>query len=71
MPPQTVWRAEPGLEEPRRAEQEQIPWDALTYIAGEIHYGGRVTDDNDQRCLMDILSKFMQISLDIQTSLLG
>ena len=26
VPPQTVRRAEPGLEEPRRAEQEQIPW---------------------------------------------
>jgi hypothetical protein len=23
-------------------EQEQIPWDAMTYVVGHINYGGRV-----------------------------
>mmetsp|Transcript_39172 Transcript_39172/g.65698 ORF Transcript_39172/g.65698 Transcript_39172/m.65698 type:complete len:1242 (-) Transcript_39172:75-3800(-) len=39
-------------------EQKKIPFDALTYVAGQINYGGRVTDDWDRRCLMNILSKF-------------
>jgi len=39
-------------------EQEEIPWDALLYVSGQIHYGGRVTDDWDRRCLMCILRKY-------------
>ncbi|KAK3733193.1 hypothetical protein QZH41_008554, partial [Actinostola sp. cb2023] len=37
---------------------DQIPWDALTFITGQITYGGRVTDEWDQRCLSNILSRF-------------
>jgi hypothetical protein len=39
-------------------EQEQIPWEALLYVTGQIHYGGRVTDDWDRRCLMCVLGKY-------------
>jgi dynein heavy chain len=45
---------------------QEIPWEALNYVIGEITYGGRVTDDWDRRCLLTILSKFVKyyISLD-------
>ncbi|XP_051785909.1 dynein axonemal heavy chain 6 [Erpetoichthys calabaricus] len=39
-------------------QEGNIPWDALTYITGEITYGGRVTDAWDQRCLRTILKNF-------------
>ncbi|XP_059580544.1 dynein axonemal heavy chain 6 isoform X2 [Alligator mississippiensis] len=39
-------------------QEGKIPWDALTYITGEITYGGRVTDTWDQRCLHTILKRF-------------
>lgn len=39
-------------------EQPHIPWEALSYVTGQIHYGGRVTDDWDRRCLMCILDKY-------------
>ncbi|XP_063775637.1 dynein axonemal heavy chain 6 [Pseudophryne corroboree] len=39
-------------------QEGRIPWDALTYITGDITYGGRVTDAWDQRCLRTILRRF-------------
>jgi dynein heavy chain len=39
-------------------EQDELPWLALVYVTGEINYGGRVTDDQDRRCLLSILGKY-------------
>jgi dynein heavy chain len=39
-------------------EGEPIPFAALAYLAGECNYGGRVTDDKDRRCIMNILDDF-------------
>ncbi|CAK6435519.1 unnamed protein product [Pipistrellus nathusii] len=39
-------------------EYENIPYKVLKYTAGEINYGGRVTDDWDRRCVMNILEDF-------------
>ncbi|TMW61529.1 hypothetical protein Poli38472_012720 [Pythium oligandrum] len=38
--------------------QDAIPYAALAYLAGECNYGGRVTDDKDRRCIVNILSDF-------------
>ncbi|NWX92741.1 DYH1 protein, partial [Nothoprocta pentlandii] len=37
-----------------------VPSQVLKYTAGEINYGGRVTDDWDRRCIMNILEDFYQ-----------
>jgi len=36
-------------------ESDEIPWDAIVWITGQINYGGRVTDANDLRCLQNTL----------------
>ena len=37
---------------------EDIPFKALNYIAGQLNYGGRVTDDKDRRCITKILEVY-------------
>lgn len=44
-------------------ESEDIPWDALIYMTGNINYGGRVTDDWDRVCLISILKKYLNSSV--------
>jgi len=44
-------------------EKEDIAWDAIKYLTGEIIYGGRVTDNQDRRCLMSILETFINPSI--------
>ena len=45
--------------------EDPVPYAALAYLAGECNYGGRVTDDKDRRCLVNILTDFY--CADIQT----
>mmetsp|Transcript_10385 Transcript_10385/g.18281 ORF Transcript_10385/g.18281 Transcript_10385/m.18281 type:complete len:2113 (+) Transcript_10385:3522-9860(+) len=39
-------------------ENETIPYQALCYTAAEANYGGRVTDQNDRRCIAFQLTDF-------------
>ncbi|XP_044001574.1 dynein axonemal heavy chain 1-like [Aphidius gifuensis] len=39
-------------------EYPSIPFEVLTYTAGQINYGGRITDDWDRRCIMTILHDY-------------
>lgn len=42
---------------------EDIPWESMHYMTGQINYGGRVTDDWDRVLLMSLLTKFFSIDV--------
>ncbi|CAG5117460.1 unnamed protein product, partial [Candidula unifasciata] len=44
-------------------EYNDTPFKVLLYTAGHINYGGRVTDDWDRRCLMNILGDFYNVKV--------
>ncbi|XP_049940877.1 dynein axonemal heavy chain 1-like, partial [Schistocerca serialis cubense] len=44
-------------------EYEDIPFKVLMYTAGHINYGGRVTDDWDRRCIMNVLADYYRIEV--------
>jgi dynein heavy chain len=41
-------------------EFKEIPYEALTYMGAEANYGGRVTDAQDRRTIVNILGDFYQ-----------
>ncbi|XP_063895398.1 dynein axonemal heavy chain 1 [Helicoverpa armigera] len=44
-------------------EYSEVPLRMLTYTAGHINYGGRVTDDWDRRCLLTLLADYYTLSV--------
>jgi len=44
-------------------EYEGIPYRVLDYLLGDINYGGRVTDDKDQRLIKNILRIYLTPSI--------
>ena len=39
-------------------EYPEIPYETLSYTAGECNYGGKVTDSHDRHTLMTILRTY-------------
>ena len=39
--------------------EDEIPWKSITYLVGDVNYGGRVTDDWDRRTMKTTLKKFL------------
>mmetsp|Transcript_23863 Transcript_23863/g.43710 ORF Transcript_23863/g.43710 Transcript_23863/m.43710 type:complete len:2143 (+) Transcript_23863:3-6431(+) len=63
------WNIKYGFSEPDRDisrfqlknfldDFEGVPYEALNYMVAEANYGGRVTDNQDRRCIITILKDF-------------
>ena len=39
-------------------DTDDIPWKLLNYTVAHCNYGGRVTDDKDRRCMVELLTDF-------------
>ncbi|KAL0219153.1 hypothetical protein P9112_004806 [Eukaryota sp. TZLM1-RC] len=39
--------------------EQQIPWESLRYLVGEVFYGGRCSDDWDRRVILSYLEEYM------------
>merc|ERR1719271_708979 len=39
-------------------QQNEVPYQTLTYLVAEVNYGGRVTDDKDVRLISAILERY-------------
>ncbi len=39
--------------------REDISWDALNFLIGQVTYGGRITDEHDARLLQTLLDRFL------------
>jgi dynein heavy chain len=51
-------------------EYDEIVWEALTYVIGQVNYGGRVTDERDARTVQTILAEiFTKKSLEPKCAL--
>ncbi len=46
-------------------QKEDINWDAIWYMIGQINYGGRITDNLDRVCLMETLKKCIRPELQL------
>ena len=46
-----------------RKAQRPLPLDGLRHLVGEVHYGGRVTDDGDRRLLSALLARCLPPSI--------
>jgi len=40
-------------------EQDEVPYETLRYVLGDVNYGGRITDVWDQRCARSILAQYI------------
>lgn len=49
-------------------ENEEIPWDALKIMTGDINYGGNVTDDFDRILLKQLLNMFLNENVEQMTN---
>jgi len=68
------WNVMYGFSEPDREISRQqlrnflnefagVPWEALNYMVAQANYGGRVTDNQDVRCIITILEDFYTKSI--------